>query len=43
MEEFKKVLDVFKDYLEADGNVEIITSSVILLFPENHCIILLSK
>lgn len=27
MEEFKKVLDVFKDYLEADGNVEIITTS----------------
>lgn len=27
MEEFKKVLDVFKDYLEADGNVEIIATS----------------
>ncbi|MBR4655036.1 MAG: hypothetical protein IKO68_00310 [Oscillospiraceae bacterium] len=27
MEEFKKVLDVFKDYLEKDGNVEIITTS----------------
>lgn len=27
MEEFKKVLDVFKDYLKADGNVEIITTS----------------
>ena len=27
MEEFKKVLDVFKDYLKADDNVEIITTS----------------
>ena len=27
MEEFKKVLDVFKDYLKADGDVEIITTS----------------
>lgn len=27
MEEFKKVLDVFKDYLEKDSNVEIITTS----------------